>query len=123
MSNVNRGCTLTAIIHTDYAQRTERLPDAYSQAFVGVVKHRSTRSNQKRSLLGQRGTTDALPWCQQSFFLVRAFGSGTLEPPKVHGIRTQAFCLASRDNVSLKEGVARVFAPQRSSWVSHGGHQ
>lgn len=123
MFNLNMGCTLTGIIPTDYVQRTERLPDADSQLFVVVVKRRSTRSNRKRSVLGQRGTTDALLKCQQSFFLVRAFGSGTLEPLKEHGMRIEASCLAFRDNVSPKARVVRMLAPQRSLWVSHGGHE
>ena len=123
MPNLNMGCTRTGIIPPDYVQRTERLPDADSQSFVVIFKRRSTRSDRKGSVLGQRGSTPALAKCQQSFSLVRAIGSGTLEPPKEHGMRIQALCLAFRVNVSPKERVVRVLAPQRSLWVSHGGHK
>lgn len=123
MSNLSMGFTRTGMILTDYVQRTERLPDADSRAFVVIFKRRSTRSTRKESVVGQPGTTHALPRCQESFSLVRAFGSGTLEPPKEHGMLIQAFGLAFRDNVSPKERGVRVLAPQRPLWVSHGGHK
>lgn len=106
-----------------YVKRTERLPDTDSQLFVVTLKRGSIPSNGKGFVVGERATTEALPKCQQIFPLVRAFDSGTLEPPKVHGIRMQASCLAFRDIVGLKERVVRVLAPQRSLGVSHGGHQ